>query len=936
MKIAGKLKIKTLCLASLLILLSFFLLQSDKTSVVAETNSWISANPGLTVGRDATSEDIKTPRTCVTSPWQYYSYTDKDNKPSKNPRLLSVDICGISGVGGGYVEAGYAYKIKGSAGVIGIPKSSKVIVVRGIQNGLSFAIEDSLSSIGTFTAANSSNPLEGTYEVTSPSNVFKNDQNQTIPFRYNSFNFSPNGKYIVAEVPFVGFVRINVDTEELLLFSTQTYNYGQGYDPTPQMGISNDGKTVIVSNFEGGPLNIYDLNGCTVKQIKAYNNVATGCKNPKDIRPTAKSQFTNFWGLSGIRFAENDKSIYGIMTDYNPASKVRISKKVILNTAGYVPESTSYIAMGDSFASGEGDMDGNSWYEEGTDTDVNKCHQSKRSYPYLLSQFLDNKEFHSVACSGAETDNIEKKIQYPKTNSNIAGSKVQIKSFEGQKPSFVTISIGGNDVDFLQKLSACVTNDYKALVPDTCKYADNPTVRAGVAREIADQYKILKETYETLKDKTDGETKIYVMGYPQFVRGEDGNCGNNVHLNDQEREFVHHSVKYMNQVIRSAATDAGVYYLDIEDTLQTRNLCSGVPDSQMVVNGVTFGDDKGVWVSGYSGGKVIVQERLGLGNESFHPNQNAQPLIRDRILQITNNDPASFVTCPAQPDHAVCDAKKGKIPEPTTSYFGVEVTDYIKSKNAESTQVFPLVMKQKQMIAADSQQESTNIILDGLKPNSAIKLEAQSNPVDLGTFYADSTGNLAITIDIKNKLSPGPHEIHAYTKNIAGESQEYYQHIFITGAEGDINGNNTSDDQEKCGFVPDSGIDYDKDGVDDACDGFISEPPQISSAQQTSTVGSRLSDTRGDEFLQFSADISNVAGLSFATSLTSTITDQGINLLFNDPQASSNLINNFNNGSSTHNKTHKIEVQKNNYILVLIPIVIIIVTAIKIAKARVI
>ncbi|MEK9195859.1 MAG: hypothetical protein AAB914_00665, partial [Patescibacteria group bacterium] len=330
-----------------------------------------------------------------------------------------------------------------------------------------------------------------------------------------------------------------------------------------------------------------------------------------------------------------------------------------------------------------------------------------------------------------------------------------------------------------------------------------------------------------LKEKTHDETKIYVTGYPQFIKPIDGNCGNNVHLNDKEREFVYESVKYMNQVIKSASTDAGVYYLDIEDSLEGRNLCSGATDSSMAVNGLTEGDDKFSfrYVARNEAGKLYVNNTPGLGKEAFHPNQNAQPLIRDRILQLTNNDPANFVTCLAEPEKAVCPVKKGKIPEPKSLYFGADATAYIKSKNAESTQIFPLVMQQKRMVSEDSSQKQTKFLLDNLQPSSPVRLEGQSIAVDLGTFYTNTEGVLDITVDIDGKLPPGPHELHAYTKNIAGASQEYYQHIFITGREGDVNGNSVPDAQEKCGFVPDSGIDYDKDGADDACDGFISDPP---------------------------------------------------------------------------------------------------------------
>src|SRR5690606_8114714 len=77
----------------------------------------------------------------------------------------------------------------------------------------------------------------------------------------------------------------------------------------------------------------------------------------------------------------------------------------------------------------------------------------------------------------------------------------------------------------------------------------------------------------------------------QIVKGSSGSCGLNVHLNDDERKFIFEGVKYINQVIKSAAEEAGVYYLDIEHSLEGVNLCSEIEDAQMSVNGLTFGND---------------------------------------------------------------------------------------------------------------------------------------------------------------------------------------------------------------------------------------------------------------------------------------------------------------------------------------------------------
>ncbi len=59
-----------------------------------------------------------------------------------------------------------------------------------------------------------------------------------------------------------------------------------------------------------------------------------------------------------------------------------------------------YLALGDSFASGEGTFN----YIAGTEDGPNQCHQSIFSYPYLMQSNVG--ETASVACSGAKISNI--------------------------------------------------------------------------------------------------------------------------------------------------------------------------------------------------------------------------------------------------------------------------------------------------------------------------------------------------------------------------------------------------------------------------------------------------------------------------------------------------------------------------------------------------
>ena len=61
-----------------------------------------------------------------------------------------------------------------------------------------------------------------------------------------------------------------------------------------------------------------------------------------------------------------------------------------------------YLAMGDSYSSGEGDIENgfSEFYIKNTGSPKD-CHLSSRSYPYILAKRQNIKGVQSVACSGA-------------------------------------------------------------------------------------------------------------------------------------------------------------------------------------------------------------------------------------------------------------------------------------------------------------------------------------------------------------------------------------------------------------------------------------------------------------------------------------------------------------------------------------------------------
>jgi len=137
----------------------------------------------------------------------------------------------------------------------------------------------------------------------------------------------------------------------------------------------------------------------------------------------------------------------------------------------------NYAALGDSFSSGEGVPP----FEMGTADDVdqyggNACHRSFNSYSRLLSidrtlgLALDPATF--AACSGA----IAADMAHP--NSSNSGEPAQ-NTRVNQFTDLITLTMGGNDIDFSTIGMICVAADCSAFLRDERNLAEGKATTGG-------------------------------------------------------------------------------------------------------------------------------------------------------------------------------------------------------------------------------------------------------------------------------------------------------------------------------------------------------------------------------------------------------------------------------------------------------------------------
>lgn len=497
-----------------------------------------------------------------------------------------------------------------------------------------------------------------------------------------------------------------------------------------------------------------------------------------------------------------------------------------------------YLALGDSFSSGEGDTDKNpatdrKYYRQWTDVNEDKaksaprekCHVSTRSYPYKLANWMGlgsgpSAAWASVACSGATVydmnwDNsggyegqdsplgrlhgYDNKgvLQKMALNEMIPGRVKQIEFVKKYQPKVITLTAGGNDVGFGAKLTLCANHESWG---DLCMWA-KPEYRSWLKADLKYQYYSLKSLYEDLKKATNDQAKIYVLGYPQFINGDPAaQCKNTFTLDAREREMITNSVTYYNRVIKQAAKAAGVKYIDIENAFGNHWLC-GDRDSHVTAITNIFGANG--------------NER----QESFHPNAKGHSdIARKFATELGGVSPLHY---------AVCENGRNSCPGSAAMINTIEDTEYFK-KGQTQDDLRVINYKLSNGTATKVQEKYIEIKTSRrpYKPWKKVYVKIYSEPRDLGEIETDKNGEINGSVALPEDLPAGYHTLVVSGEAPDGKRQELYQTILVKGSSPeDIDENGTPDKNQPCGaFAQAANKDEDLGGIDDACDPEVTDP----------------------------------------------------------------------------------------------------------------
>ncbi|MDB5180381.1 MAG: exported protein of unknown function [Candidatus Saccharibacteria bacterium] len=545
-------------------------------------------------------------------------------------------------------------------------------------------------------------------------------------FLPQSVAVSANGKWLLVEMRDYGIFRINVQTLENRRVMAPGYAYGYGYDPRLEMAISNNGATIAVMGTRAA-LRVIAINDtCGDRPTSLMETNYTGAVRACDYLDTpTESYIPGFFHAIRPHFRKD-----GLMLAFDVYSSLTAPQHVSLfSNTTTAPSDNRYVALGDSFTSGEGELD-DSRYLGGA---VNKCHVSSRSYPYLLATPW-NVSSLSLACSGATMDSSLGSVL--KTN-----QPVQLDELETHFPNITTVGIGGNDAGLIGKLKDCVG-------PATCEWAETPEARRATATEIKNLFPRLRSFYKAAKLRTSGP--VIVIGYPLIISIE-VECIDPVGLllNEIERLFMNEAVHYLNEVIRAAANDAGVEYADVEYAFNGEFLCSSL--SSPVMNGIRLGDD-------YPNLTTLPFLKI-IGSESFHPKPEGHVKLANKIVQDYPNwkriDGCGSCNIPRS------------APEPS---------DYWDGQNTQPTRYALPFLKANSAKTADMFDISLPAF--SFAPLSDVIFELHSVVKNLGTVKAAEDGSVHVSIPAI-AAEPGFHSIRAIGKDFTGNNIEVYDFVTI-------------------------------------------------------------------------------------------------------------------------------------------------------------
>lgn len=622
----------------------------------------------------------------------------------------------------------------------------------------------------------------------------------------SSFVASSNGRYILAYVEYNEFVRINLDNGDVKIVAKVRGAWYDGIFGSTASAISDDGSYAYV----GGTETVYQTANCGDRLGDEINlNALVSPCALRALYYKILPSVNYHYHSRNVQFIDDGQGL--TFEAFALPGAAGASVQITMHGSGYVPAPRlEYLAMGDSYSSGEGDIEktsgGVDYYTPITDIEGG-CHISTRSYPFLLRDYwgISEDSMQSVACSGARvvfdydhpldgyagqgnrldkynfTQNELVQHQQLSLEKFIPGNVPQLEFVKEYQPKIITLTGGGNDVGFADIMQYC------ASTFETCGFANDVGMSKMLDDAIDGQYAYNSRLINDVKSDSPG-SKIYIIGYPIFLADGDHICGaNSALLDGKEIVRINTAVSRMNSMLARVAGDTGVMFVDIERSLDGGRICEG---------------------SEYVTGAFDAYFKTGdVKNGIFHPNALGHQKMAQAIEAEVGSNPY--------------DGSPRAIKSDWTS----SLSDYINT-----------IFQNFVPTGLVSTQDGISIQSDphSFEAGTSVRVSIHSDEVYAGSYVTNNDGALAVSIPVPDGLPLGYHLITLRGVSPSGEPVTYVQFVTINSdILNDIDADGIPDNQDVCQFVSSW---YDEMSGDNICDAFFVPTNNAESSVRGSNV----------------------------------------------------------------------------------------------------
>jgi lysophospholipase L1-like esterase len=234
--------------------------------------------------------------------------------------------------------------------------------------------------------------------------------------------------------------------------------------------------------------------------------------------------------------------VRSVIRTVGAATALAAAAAVLLAPSATAQEVDEYVALGDSFSSGNGTFR--------PDRSL-ACYRSSLAYPALVAAQRPNTELDFRACQGART-------------SDVVDAQVQALD---AGTDYVSITIGGNDIGFGELIVACA-----GFRSPNCTSA----VGAATARIRDELPAKLDRTYAAIRAAAPNARRVAVLGYGRFFGPRLG-CAAALGFTRGEATILNGVADELDAVIAARAAAAGFDHRSAVPAFTGHDVCAPDP-----------------------------------------------------------------------------------------------------------------------------------------------------------------------------------------------------------------------------------------------------------------------------------------------------------------------------------------------------------------------